>query len=79
MPFFSKVFRSKDGAAAKSKKHTDQGNGGALEPPKPRWEDAWGRKEVAPEVMQELIHQCTQELKSRGTAGSGLRQGTAEH
>ncbi|KAF2099602.1 hypothetical protein NA57DRAFT_55556 [Rhizodiscina lignyota] len=66
MPFFSKVFR-RDGGASKAKKNADQGKGGAVEPPKPRWEDAWSRREVAPEEIQELIHECTIEMKSRGT------------
>ncbi|KAF2146429.1 uncharacterized protein K452DRAFT_294010 [Aplosporella prunicola CBS 121167] len=64
MPFFSKVFKPKDGSKA-SKKHAQNTNGDAVAPPKPRWEEAWSRTEVAPEEVQELIHICTQELKSR--------------
>ena len=67
MPFFSKVFRRDgQGASAKAKKNAGQNIGGALAPPKPRWEDAWTRKDVSPEEIQELIHECTQEMKSRG-------------
>jgi hypothetical protein len=33
---------------------------------KPRGEDAWSRKDIAPEEVQELIHFCTHEIKSRG-------------
>lgn len=70
MPFFSKVFRSnKDGSGAtsKSKKHALQNGAVQLPPPKPRWDDAWLRKEVEPEEVQELLRGCTQELKSKGT------------
>jgi len=31
-------------------------------------EDAWAQKEVLPEDVQELLHLCTQELKSKGEA-----------
>lgn len=31
-----------------------------------RWEDAWTRKTVEPEEVQELVRGCTVELKSRG-------------
>lgn len=34
---------------------------------KPRWEDAWARKTVEPEEVQQLIRCCTEELKARGT------------
>ncbi|KAJ9646615.1 hypothetical protein H2199_002664 [Coniosporium tulheliwenetii] len=66
MPFFSRVFKHRDGPRASSKldKHAN-GNDSAVALPKPRWEDAWSRKEVAPEEIQELIHVCTQEMKSR--------------
>ncbi|KAF2201109.1 hypothetical protein GQ43DRAFT_47046 [Delitschia confertaspora ATCC 74209] len=68
MPFFKNVFKSKEGgsrAASKAGKYLDQADGGNVAQPKPRWEDAWSRKSVAPEEMQELIHVCTQEMKSR--------------
>ncbi len=70
MPFFSKVFRSnKDGSGvtSKSKKHTPQNGAVQPPPPKPRWDDAWLRKDVEPEEVQELLRGCTQELKSKGT------------
>jgi hypothetical protein len=65
MPFFKNVFKSKDGSRASSKaaKYGDQQ---PAAPPKPRWEESWSRKEVAPAEIQELIHVCTQEMKSRG-------------
>ncbi|KAF2663048.1 hypothetical protein K491DRAFT_616949 [Lophiostoma macrostomum CBS 122681] len=66
MPFFKNVFRSKDGPRSKSAagKYAD-GRDEPVAQPKPRWEDAWSRKDVAPEEIQELIHVCTQEMKSR--------------
>ena len=63
MPFFSKVFKGKDGAAKKNAKT----NGAHVEAPsKPQWDDAWQRKDVEPEEVQELLRGCTQELKARG-------------
>ncbi|KAK7183487.1 hypothetical protein DPSP01_008507 [Paraphaeosphaeria sporulosa] len=62
MPFFKKVFGSKDGSRAAKAGHADNQ---PAAPPKPRWEESWTRKEVAPDEIQELIHKCTQELKSR--------------
>ncbi|KAF1842681.1 uncharacterized protein K460DRAFT_356509 [Cucurbitaria berberidis CBS 394.84] len=64
MPFFKNVFKSKDGSrsASKAGKYGDEQ---PVAPPKPRWEDAWSRKDVAPEEIQELVHVCTQEMKSR--------------
>jgi len=62
MPFFKNVFKSKDPSRAGSKVGHDAA---PVAPPKPRWEDAWSRKDVAPEEIQELIHVCTQEMKSR--------------
>jgi len=69
MPFFKNVFKSKDGgprSSSKAGKYPDHTEVEAAKP-KPRWEDAWTRKDVAPEEIQELIHVCTHELKSRGT------------
>ncbi|OJJ99410.1 hypothetical protein ASPACDRAFT_52783 [Aspergillus aculeatus ATCC 16872] len=63
MPFFTRVFRSKDANTPKKNAKTseveDQG------PAKPTWTDAWQRTAVAPEEVQELLHGCTQELKAR--------------
>ncbi|KAE8822770.1 hypothetical protein PTNB85_09047 [Pyrenophora teres f. teres] len=59
MPFFKNVFTSKD--KQKAAKAAPE----APAPPKPRWEESWTRKDVAPEEIQELIHVCTQEMKSR--------------
>ncbi|KAF4534630.1 uncharacterized protein LTHEOB_12925 [Lasiodiplodia theobromae] len=61
MPFFAKVFKPRDAKKGK----LDDSNGQLLPPPKPRWEESWARKEVAPDEVEELIHVCTQELKSR--------------
>jgi predicted Zn-dependent protease len=71
MPFFSKVFRSKDGGAVnaktKSRKQFNEPKLAPAPPPKPRWDDAWSRKDVEPEEIQELLRGCTAELKSRGS------------
>lgn len=70
MPFFSRVFRSKDSAATKK-----QAKPAAVVDPvpaKPKWTDAWQRTEVAPEEVQDLIRGCVQELKARGGWNSVL-------
>jgi hypothetical protein len=36
------------------------------QPQKPRWDDAWTRRTIEPEEVQELIRFCTEELKARG-------------
>ena len=73
MGLFSKL-RSKDKegsgvASPRSKKKANPHTNGVLvpaPPPKPLWEgDAWTRKEVEPEEIQELLRGCTNELKSR--------------
>ncbi|QDS67941.1 hypothetical protein FKW77_008811 [Venturia effusa] len=61
MPFFSNLF--KRDASSKSRKDVAQGKDEVQI--KPRWEEAWSRKEVSPEEVQELIHDCAQEMKSR--------------
>ncbi|KAK4695054.1 hypothetical protein P7C71_g2636, partial [Lecanoromycetidae sp. Uapishka_2] len=70
MGFFSK-FKSKDRdggvSTPKSKKTKNAHTNGAVPapPPRPHWEDAWARKEVEPEEIQELLRGCTYEMKSR--------------
>ncbi|KAI1739087.1 hypothetical protein F4680DRAFT_449194 [Xylaria scruposa] len=63
MPSLFSRIRGKDGKL-RSKK-----NGAAESSPqlsgKPRWEDAYARTSVEPEEVQDLIHRCTVELKSR--------------
>lgn len=53
----------------RSKKKANAHTNGAVvpaPPPKPLWEgDAWTRKEVEPEEIQDLLRGCTNELKSR--------------
>ena len=65
MPFFSRVFKGKE-SSSKVKKPVVETNGQAAEPAKPRWEESWSRTEVEAEEIQELVHICTQEMKSRG-------------
>lgn len=56
-------------ASPRSKKKANTQTNGAVvpaPPPKPLWEgDAWTRKAVEPEEIQELLRGCTNELKSR--------------
>lgn len=67
MPFFSSIFRNKDTA---SKKTANQNGVTEVAPQKPRWEDAWLRKDVEPEEVHELLRGCTYEMKARGMAHS---------
>jgi Domain of unknown function (DUF1708) len=62
MPSFMRVFRRDP--LSKSKKNVAANH--VVEPPKPKWEESWARAEVQPEEVQELIHVCTEEMKSRG-------------
>ncbi|EAW09444.1 DUF1708 domain-containing protein [Aspergillus clavatus NRRL 1] len=63
MPFFTRVFRSKDSnTTKKSSKNAIVQNAG---PAKPTWTDAWQRTEVAPEEVRDLLRGCTHELKAR--------------
>ena len=64
MPFFKNVFKPKDASRSGSKAEAS-----STPAPRPRWEEAWSRKDVAPEEIQELVHVCTQEMKSRGKRG----------
>ncbi|KAF2705298.1 hypothetical protein K504DRAFT_471770 [Pleomassaria siparia CBS 279.74] len=65
MPFFSR-FKSKDSSkSGKAGKNGHDDTNGQVVKPKPRWEESWSRKDVAPEDIQELIHFCTQEMKTK--------------
>ena len=63
MPSFFSRLKGKDGPA-KVKKGAQPA--AIQEPQKPRWEDAWTRKSVDAEEVQQLLRGCTAELKSRG-------------
>ena len=67
MPSFFSRLKGKDGPTklVKSKKNAPQGDTQKAAP-KPAWEDAWTRKTVEPDEVQELLRGCTLELKSRG-------------
>ena len=67
MPSFFSRLKSKDGPTKASKKKGAQQTTLSNAPPKPRWEDAWTRKTVDPDEVQELLRGCTLELKSKGT------------
>ncbi|MCJ1479062.1 hypothetical protein MMC13_007746 [Lambiella insularis] len=63
MPFFSNIFKGKESTAAR--KQNKQYGAVPVVPAKPKWVDAWTRKEVEPEEVQELLRCCTYEIKSR--------------
>lgn len=68
MPSFFSKLKGKDGPTKLSKSSKKNAAQDAAEkvPAKPIWEDAWLRRTVAPEEVQELLKGCTMELKSRG-------------
>ncbi|RYC57950.1 hypothetical protein CHU98_g8244 [Xylaria longipes] len=63
MPSLFSRIRGKDGRL-RSKKNGAADSTPQL-PGKPRWDDAYARTSVEPEEVQDLIHRCTAELKSR--------------
>ncbi|KAK3394234.1 hypothetical protein B0H63DRAFT_387495 [Podospora didyma] len=64
MPSLFSRFKGRDGSKTKSKKYGTDQLADQL-PPKPQWDDAWTRKTVEPEEIQDLVHLCTAELKAR--------------
>lgn len=72
MPFFSKVFKSGSKEPASGRLPKENG-APRVEPPKARWDDAWMRTSVDPDEVQELLRECTHEIKARG------RQITSHH
>lgn len=62
MPFFSKVFKSKETTIKKATVPVANGDTHKI----PQWSDAWLRTRVDPEEVSELLHLCASELKSRG-------------
>jgi hypothetical protein len=66
MPFFSRFKNKGAQPASKGKGQSDLANGKGAEPHKPRWQATWNSKQVVPEEVEELIHACTAEMKTRG-------------
>ncbi len=70
---FSRLKGSRDGATRiKSKK--GQNLNGLVDqlPQKARWDDAYTRKFVESEEIQELVARCPEELKARGMTSISL-------
>lgn len=66
MPSFFSRLKGKDGPTKASKKKGLQQTNTNEAPAKAKWDDAWTRKTVDPEEVQELLRGCTLELKSKG-------------
>lgn len=66
MPLFSRFKNKGAQPATKSKTQADLTNGKPAAPQKPRWESTWSSKTIDPDEVEELIHLCTAEMKSRG-------------
>jgi hypothetical protein len=67
MPSIFSRLKGKDGSRSKAKKKAQLDQLAESLPAKQRWDDAYARKVVEPEEIQELIRRCTEELKARGT------------
>ncbi|PNS20437.1 hypothetical protein CAC42_5887 [Sphaceloma murrayae] len=66
MPFFSRLKR-KD-ADKNAKRLAEQADGQIFTPAKPRYASTWDSAEVVMEEVEELLHACTKEMKSRAEA-----------
>ncbi|GJD02921.1 morphogenesis protein [Colletotrichum higginsianum] len=64
MPSLFSRLKTKDGSQKKSKKGSNFDAADQLSA-KPKWDDAYTRKTVEPEEIQDLIRRCTGELKAR--------------
>ncbi|KAJ9132001.1 DUF1708-domain-containing protein [Pleurostoma richardsiae] len=64
MPSLFSRFKGRDGPK-RSKKNGNLDHLTNQLPAKPRWEDAYARTTVEPEEIQQLVRQCTKELKLR--------------
>lgn len=62
MPSFFSKLKGRDGLAKHKEKYPQVTEAAA----KPQWEDAWLRKSVAPNEVQELLRGCVAEIKARG-------------
>lgn len=65
MPLFSR-FKSK-GTQPASKKAGNLDNGDSVPSRPTKWQARWESTTIVPEEVQELVHLCTSEMKSRGT------------
>lgn len=63
MPLFS---RFKNKGAQPASKNKNAADAGSIAPQPPRWQSTWNSKTVVPEEVEELVHACTAEMKSRG-------------
>jgi len=67
MPFFSR--KKKTPPATKDvKNQVEHTNGHTAAPTRPRFTSSWDSTEIVPEEVEELIHLCTLEVKSRAQA-----------
>ncbi len=73
MPSIFSRLKGKDGPTKlKSKKGSHLDYLKDQLPSKPRWEDAFLRKTVEPDEVQDLVRRCTEELKARGMTSISL-------
>lgn len=71
MPGLFSRLKGRDGKPKSKKGALDQLANQQLQ--KPRWEDAWTRRTVEPDEVQQLIRFCTEELKARGMTSKARR------
>ncbi|KAM0509807.1 hypothetical protein ACHAP9_001104 [Verticillium nonalfalfae] len=65
MPSLFSRLKGKDGGKLKSKKGANHDALADLQPPKPKWDDAYTRSTIEPEEIQDLMRRATEELKAR--------------
>jgi len=65
MPLFSRS-KNKGAQAATKTAQTNGDHGYVAAPAKPRFVSNWNSQYIEPEEVEELIHACTAEMKSRG-------------
>ncbi|GAB1727586.1 hypothetical protein NU195Hw_g4661t1 [Hortaea werneckii] len=68
MPLFSRFKNKGSQPASKVKQAPEIPNGKPPTPQKPKWVTTWSSETLVPEEVQELVHACTAEMKSRAEA-----------
>ncbi|KAK3109340.1 multicopy suppressor of a budding defect, partial [Teratosphaeriaceae sp. CCFEE 6253] len=77
MPLFSRLKNKGAQPSSKSKAQTEVPNGKPAAPQPPRFQSTWSSRTIEPAEVEELVHVCTAELKSRGE--SWAQQCVGEH
>lgn len=68
MTFLSRVFRHRDESGKKTTQAQQDSSGQRSAPVRPRYVSTWDSTHVEPDEVEELLHSCTVEIKSRAEA-----------